>query len=271
MLGVLRGVHGKIVLSIGAVFMNGMMASTLQCFVYRHHVLLKPGSKLRFSKGRYIRFALYHYLSPTIWFLCGSLTAPLEAGPDSEILRKTIREDSSLAYMASLNSFYIMDRRALYPPYLEVSSGMLMATAILAVIVYGVIVTGLIVWHCFALLNDQHSLMSTRTKQIHRRFLHVLLIGVTIPIATMGLPYIGVLIMVLIRIRFPQWLTNLLVGTQAAHTTLTSFVLLSATPSYRRYIIGMVSGFFGRPPQRDKSRHARLSIVVPARSEYGFE
>ncbi|CAJ0568548.1 unnamed protein product, partial [Mesorhabditis spiculigera] len=240
MLGILNLIHPRVLLCFGAMFVVGMLASTLQCFAYRHQVLLPLESRLHLSKRTVLGISLVHYLVPTVWFMIGALTAPIEKGPNSDILRATVQEDPSLSYMFSLDTLYIIDRRPLLPPFIEFSSFTILATSLVAVICYGIPLVIFLVWHSYTLLNDHHSTMSRKTKRMHRKFFRVLIIGVSIPLATLGAPYVAVLLTVWAQIWLPQWSINLLAGIQSAHTTITSVTLLTVTASYRKYILGKV-------------------------------
>ncbi|CAJ0579062.1 unnamed protein product, partial [Mesorhabditis spiculigera] len=234
MLGILNLIHPRVLLCFGAMFVVGMLASTLQCFSYRHQVLLPLESRLRLSKRTVVGISLVHYLVPTVWFMLGALTAPIEKGPDSDILRATVQEDPSLSYMFSLDTLYIIDRR----PFNFFSGGDLLWDTSGKVI--------FLLWHSYTLLNDHHSTMSRKTKRMHRKFFRVLIIGISIPLATLGAPYVAVLLTVWAQIWLPQWSINLLTGIQSAHTTITSLTLLTVTASYRKYILGKVIGCLHR-------------------------
>ncbi|CAJ0564801.1 unnamed protein product, partial [Mesorhabditis spiculigera] len=92
-------------------------------------------------------------------------------------------------------------------------------------------------WHAFQLLGNSKSHMSEVTRDIHRRYFRILFIGMTVPILSLGVPYLGLEFSLCFNFRFPQALINLAIGCHAAHTTVASISIMMLTPSYRNVFL----------------------------------
>ncbi|CAJ0557864.1 unnamed protein product, partial [Mesorhabditis spiculigera] len=144
-----------------------------------------------------ILIALPNYLIPSLAWIIGAALLRMDEVAESSEMEMQIRTKPQLAFMRALPGCYIMNAPPIFPPYIMFSGLTPVICGVITAMCAWIPMFPLLAWHSFYILSDQHTLMSAKTRAMHRKSLQVLIIGVAIPLLSVVGPYLAVVVIVL--------------------------------------------------------------------------
>ncbi|CAJ0564784.1 unnamed protein product, partial [Mesorhabditis spiculigera] len=218
-----------------------MLHATAQCFLLPALAALEVHKRWKWSRKTMIWLAIFHYVSINTVIQCVIYSLPIECTPDSLMIKSIIGKFPNFSFLTQIPDVCVTGAAPMWPPYIQFSGIFTGLTLAACMICYVATVCLYGIWHTLSLLRHSNNSMSEKTRMMHKQYFKVLYIGMSIPAASLGVPYVALEYILNFGVIFPQGVNNLLVGFHAAHSTLASIAIFLLTPSYRNYVFGVSS------------------------------
>ncbi|CAJ0920858.1 unnamed protein product, partial [Mesorhabditis belari] len=191
---------------IGLFLILNTLLSTVQCFIYRHRLVLPKDHWLRFSLHNWVLILAFHYF---LFLFIGSiciLRLPLEHPPNAQGLEKLLEDYPEYSFLGTdVNAWIAYMNQPIFPPILNFSSVLGLEILIPVVATELLLFSTSFVIHSIYLLESPLIHMSAKTKQLHKRLVYSLFVQIMIPFFSVAGPLVLQTMEESLQINVAQW------------------------------------------------------------------